>query len=295
MYTLDDVMSEQIREMVKNAVVEASTTFKEDQIAAYEFAINKEENDNSRWVLELLLENAHLAKNNQVPLCDDTGIPHILVEVGPNTSMPEDFFDNLEMGVADGLRNLPGRSMAVLGDDIQRIEQNNGLSEDPGKVTPPSFLVDKMDEEGLKIHVIMLGGGPEIRAHTSRVFHQRDHEKFFKEALTWMRSEIPKLGCTPCIPVLGIGRTHFEASSLLLKAMVYGNLKNQSRIENKITNYLNQTNIGALGLGGSVTALGSLVKVGPQRASGVRIISMRPCCCVEPRKASIFLSQDLLE
>ena len=75
MYTLDDVMSEQIRKMVKNAVVEASTTFKEDQIAAYEFAINKEENDNSRWVLELLLENAHLAKNNQVPLCDDTGIP----------------------------------------------------------------------------------------------------------------------------------------------------------------------------------------------------------------------------
>lgn len=133
MYTLDDVMSEQIREMVKNAVVEASTTFKEDQIAAYEFAINKEENDNSRWVLELLLENAHLAKNNQVPLCDDTGIPHILVEVGPNTSMPEDFFDNLEMGVADGLRNLPGRSMAVLGDDIQRIEQNNGLSEILGR------------------------------------------------------------------------------------------------------------------------------------------------------------------
>ncbi|MDD3753982.1 MAG: fumarate hydratase [Methanobacterium sp.] len=288
-------MSTQISVMVKNAVIEASTTFREDQIAAYEFAINKEENDNSRWVLELLLENAYMAKNNQAPLCDDTGIPHILVELGHNTSIPEDFFDNIEMGVVNGLRSLPGRPMAVLGDDIQRIEQNKGLSEDPGKVTPPSFLVDKMDEEGLKIHVLMLGGGPEIRAYTNRVFHQRDHGKFFKEALTWMRSEIPKLGCTPCIPVLGVGRTHFEASSLLLKAMVYGNLKNQSVIENKITDYLNQTNIGALGLGGSVTALGSMVKIGPQRASGVRIICMRPCCCVEPRKASIYLSQNLLE
>jgi len=288
-------MPTKISALVKNAVIEASTTFREDQIAAYNDAISNEESDNSRWVLELLLENAQIAKKNKVPLCDDTGIPHILVELGANTYLPEDLFNNIEIGVVEGLRNLPGRPMAVLGDDIQRIEQKKGLSEDPGKVTSPSILVDKMDEKGLKIHVLMLGGGPEIRAHTYRVFHQRDHGNLFKETLTWMRSEIPKLGCTPCIPVLGIGRTHFEASSLLLKAMVYGNLKNQSRIENKITNYLNQTNIGALGLGGSVTALGSLVKVGPQRASGVRIISMRPCCCVEPRKASIFLSQDLLE
>jgi len=53
---------------------------------------------------------------------------------------------------------------------------------------------------------------------------------------------------------------------------------------------LNDTGIGALGIGGSVTALGSFVKVGPQRASGVRIVSMRPCCLVEPRRSSVFLS-----
>ncbi len=288
-------MLTEISTLVKNAVLEASTSFREDQIVAYENAINKEVNSNSRWVLELILENARIAKNHQVPLCDDTGIPHVLVELGPDTYLPKNLFDNIRTGVADGLKNLPGRPMAVLGDDIQRMEQKKGLSEDPAKVIPPSILVDKMGENGLKIHVLMLGGGPEIRAHTYRVFHRRDHEKVFKETVTWMRSEIPKLGCTPCIPALGIGRTHFEASSLMLKAMVYGNLIKQSVIEQKITDSINQSNVGALGLGGAVTALGSMVKIGPQRASGVRIVCLRPCCCVEPRKASIHLTQDLME
>jgi fumarate hydratase subunit alpha len=108
-----------------------------------------------------------------------------------------------------------------------------------------------------------------------------------------LRSEITMLGCTPCIPAIGIGRTHFEASSLMLKAMAYGNLNIQSELEKSLTGTLNNTNIGALGIGGSVTALGSFIEVGPQRASGVRIVSMRPCCCVEPRRASIQLSKFL--
>ncbi len=288
-------MSTKIRDLVKDAVIEASTTFRDDQIQAYQRAVENEENDNARWVLELLLENAQIASSNKVPLCDDTGIPHVLVELGRNTQFNPELFDQIYEGVALGLKKLPGRPMAVCGNDIERIEQSQGLYNDPGKVIPPSVLVDKMDADGLKIHVLMLGGGPEIRSHTYRVFHQRDHENLFKEALTWMRSEIPKLGCTPCVPALGIGRTHFEASSLMLKAMAYGNLNHQSEIEKKITDSLNQTNIGALGLGGSVTALGAMVKIGPQRASGVRIVCMRPCCCVEPRKSSIYLSQNALE
>jgi fumarate hydratase subunit alpha len=288
-------MPTKIADLVENAVIEASTTFREDQIDAYQKAVKLEENDNARWVLELLLENAEIAKHNKVPLCDDTGIPHVLVQLGPETQYPIDMFNQIENGVAMGLKKLPGRPMAVQGNDIERIEQSKGLYGDPEKVIAPSVLVDKMDLKGIKIHLLMLGGGPEIRTHTYRVFHQRDHENLFKEALTWMRSEIPKLGCTPCIPAIGIGRTHFEASSLMLKAMASGNLNHQSNIEKKITDSVNKTNVGALGLGGSVTALGSMVKIGPQRASGVRIVCIRPCCCVEPRKSSIYLSQDVLE
>jgi fumarate hydratase subunit alpha len=282
-------------DLVKNAVIEASTTFREDQVYAYQKALKNEINPQASWILELLIENARIAQKNKVPLCDDTGVPHILVEVGKETSIPGNFFQEIRNGVKEGLKELPGRPMAVKGNDIERIEQKRGLYDDPGKVAVPPFIVDEMDHKGIKIHVLMLGGGPEIRANTYRVFHKRDQGKVFEEVITWMISELPKLGCTPCIPAVGIGRTHFEASSLMIKAMSYGNLKKQSEIERKITRSLNRSGIGTLGLGGSVTALGSMVKVGPQRASGVRIMCMRPCCCVEPRISSFNTSAEILE
>ena len=285
----------EIVNLIKDAVIEASTTFRKDQFDAYKRALEMETNENTSWMLELLIENAEIANKNKVPLCDDTGIPHVLMEIGKNISLPANFFEDIRFGIEKGLIELPARPMAVRGNDIERIEQSKGLYNDPGKLVPPSFIIDKTEQNGVNIHVLMLGGGPEIRASTYRVFHKRDNRKVFNEVKTWMRSEVRMLGCTPCIPAVGIGRTHFEASSLMLKAMAHGNLNKQSKIEDEITESLNDSKVGALGIGGSVTALGSFVKIGPQRASGVRILSMRPCCCVEPRRSSVFLPSSVLE
>ncbi|MTK64202.1 MAG: fumarate hydratase [Methanobacterium sp.] len=279
--------------LVKNAVIDASTNFREDQLTAYRNAVENETNPNARWVLELLLKNAEIASANKVPLCDDTGIPHVLLEIGREVNLAPGFFDDINRGIEAGLKELPARPMAVKGNSIERIEQSKGLYNRPEMLPAPSFSVTGIDEDVVKIHVLMLGGGPESRALTYKVFHKRDHRKVFLEVLTWLRSEIAMLGCTPCIPAIGIGRTHFEASSLMLKAMAYGNLNIQSELENCMTGKLNDTNIGSLGIGGSVTALGSFIEVGPQRASGVRIVSMRPCCCVEPRRSTVQLSKFL--
>ncbi|MCZ3366339.1 MULTISPECIES: fumarate hydratase [Methanobacterium] len=285
----------EIVNLIRDAVIEASTTFRKDQFDAYKRAVDMETNENTSWMLELLIKNAEIANKNKVPLCDDTGIPHVLVEIGENVSLPANFFEDIKFGIEKGLIELPARPMAVRGNGIERIEQSKGLYTDPGKLTPPSFILDKSRSDGVNIHILMLGGGPEIRASTYRVFHKRDNRKVFNEVKTWMKSEVKMLGCTPCIPAVGIGRTHFEASSLMVKAMAYGNLNEQSKIEEEITESINSSKVGALGIGGSVTALGSFVRIGPQRASGVRILSMRPCCCVEPRRSSVFLHSSILE
>ena len=285
----------EIVNLIRDAVIEASTTFRKDQFDAYKRALDLETNENTSWMLELLIENAEIANKNKVPLCDDTGIPHVLVEIGENIRLPANFFEDIKLGIEKGLTELPARPMAVRGNGIERIEQSKGLYTDPGKLIPPSFILDKTQADGVNIHVLMLGGGPEIRASTYRVFHKRDNRKVFNEVKTWMKSEVKMLGCTPCIPAVGIGRTHFEASSLMIKAMAYGNLNEQSKIEEEIAESINSSKVGALGIGGSVTALGSFVKIGPQRASGVRILSMRPCCCVEPRRSSVFLHSSILE
>ena len=90
-------------------------------------------------------------------------------------------------------------------------------------------------------------------------------------------------------PAIGIGRTHFEAASLMLEAMIHGNFGIQNSIEREITNRINESNVGPLGLKGNTTALASFLRVGPQRASGVRIVCLRLCCCVEPRVANVLL------
>lgn len=76
---------------------------------------------------------------------------------------------------------------------------------------------------------------------------------------------------------------------MMLQAMAEGNYLIQSEYEKEITKRVNETGVGALGLGGNTTVLGTFLKVGPQRASGVRIVCLRPCCCFEPRKASVDL------
>ena len=55
---------------------------------------------NAKWVLELLLENARIAKANKFPLCDDTGIPHILVEIGKDAQLPGGFFQDIKKGIS---------------------------------------------------------------------------------------------------------------------------------------------------------------------------------------------------
>jgi len=155
---------------------------------------------------------------------------------------------------------------------------------------PASFLIDQSDDpDTLNIHFLLQGGGPEIRAKTYRIYHKRSFEIVINEAISWIKDSLKLLGCTPSIPSIAIGRSHYEASSLLLKSMIYGNLNKLSGEEKYVTDKLNETNIGPLALGGKTTVLGSFIRVGNQRASGVRIVSVRPSCFVEPRKSSLRL------
>ena len=96
-------------------------------------------------------------------------------------------------------------------------------------------------------------------------------------------------GCTPTALAIGVGRSQFEATALMMEAMVYSDFNKQSRMEKYITDKVNETNVGPLGLNGKTTVLATFMKVGPQRASGVRVVAMRPGCCFEPRMACIEL------
>ena len=279
----------EIIEKVKETVIIAGSTFSEDKKEVYRKAIEHETVPGAKWVLETTLNNAMVAEKNRSPLCDDSGIPHLFLEVGPNQSISGELMNVIHQGVMGGLRALPGRPMAIKGNDLQRIDQSGGLHIDPGALLPSPMLIKLVKEDVIRLHILMHGGGPEIRGKTFRVFHKHKVSVVTDEIIEWAVEASGKLGCSPVTLAIGIGRSHFEAASLMLEAMVFGNHNIQSDIEKEITEKLNKSNIGPLGLGGNTTALGTFLKIGPQRASGVRIVSMRPCCGIEPRKASVEL------
>ena len=278
-----------IQEKVADCLVRAGSTFREDQKEAYRRAIADECNEKSCWVMRQVLDNALVAEERHSPLCDDTGIPHLFLEVGKNRTVTGELLEQIKEGVALGLRQLPGRPMAIKGDDYARIDQSGGLDEDSGALAPSPILIKPVDEDVLRLTVLMLGGGPAIRGITQRVFHKHSVDVVIEEIVNRAKPAVSQLGCTPCTIAIGIGRSQFEATSMMMEAMAMGNYNEQSDFEKRITDKVNEANIGALGLGGKHSVLATFAKVGPQRASGVRIVAIRPCCCFEPRRASVEL------
>ncbi len=282
-------MNNNIVNLVSDALVKSGSTFREDKKQAYRQAIEKETNEKAKWVLQTILDNANVAESNRSPLCDDTGIPHLVLEIGPNRSVSGKMLDDIREGIRQGLRELPGRPMGIMGDDGQRMDQSGGLDMDSAGVEPAPILLRQCNEDVIRLHILMFGGGPAIRGKTYRVFHKHDTKIVLDEIVNWAKEGVAQLGCTPCTLAVGVGRSHFEATSMMLQAQVDGRYDVQSEFEKEITRRVNEANIGPLGLGGRTSVLATFMKVGPQRASGVRIVSVRPTCCFEPRITTIEL------
>lgn len=282
-------MNDRIIKTVSNGLIASGSSFLPDKKAAYERAISKETNSQAKWVLETIFENAGVAERNHSPLCDDTGVPHLVLDVGPNCSVTGDMLESIREGVRQGLRKLPGRPMAIKGDDARRIDQSLGMDDDPGALDAAPILIRSIGEEKIRLHIMMFGGGPAIRAKTYRVFHKHKVDTVMDEIISWAVEGTRLLGCTPSTIAIGIGRSHYEATSMMLQALVDGTYDKQSELEQRITDRVNAAGVGVLGLGGNTTVLATFMKVGPQRASGVRIVCMRPCCCFEPRIATVEL------
>ena len=283
-------MKNDIVSLVRDTLVAAGSTFRPDKKEAYRRAIQIEQNEQARWVLQTILDNAETAEQNRSPLCDDTGIPHLVLEVGPDCAVTGRMLDEIREGVRQGLRMLPGRPMGIMGDDSHRIDQSGGLNPDSAGVEPAPILLRRCEENVVRLHILMFGGGPAIRAKTYRVFHKHDTQVVLDEIVAWAKEGVAQLGCSPCTLAVGVGRSHFEAASMMLQAQVDGRYDVQSDMEREITRRVNEANIGPLGLGGSTSVIATFLKVGPQRASGVRIVCVRPTCCFEPRIATVDLA-----
>lgn len=139
----------------------------------------------------------------------------------------------------------------------------------------------------IRLTVLMLGGGPTIRGITQRVFHKHSVDVVIDEIVNRAKPAVSQLGCSLCVLAIGIGRSQFEATSLMMEAMAKSDFGVQSDFEKRITDKVNEAEVGPLGLGGKHSVLATFAKIGLQRASSVRIVVLRSGYCFEPRRASV--------
>lgn len=277
---------ERIKKDVAQAVVTASSHWREDQVACWQRARKQETIPRAKWAMENFIKNAEAADCHHSALCDDTGTPHPFLEIGDRSQLPVGFLQAMEEGIRKGMNDVPTRPMGVKGNDLERITQCKGMYDEPGMLMPAPTQIRRIPGTRIRLTILMLGGGPEIRSKTQPLFHMHSLDHVVDEMIAWAVPQVAALGCQPCTLSFGLGRTACEAASLSLEAMKDGRYDVQSELEKRITDAVNAQGIGPIGLGGKTSVLATFVKVGNMRASGFRVVSMRPNCCMEIRKGT---------
>lgn len=243
---------------VKNAAITANYEQDEDMLAAFARGEKEEESPAGREIFRQLLENARIAREERIPLCQDCGLAVIFAEVGQEVHFEGgDFEAALQEGVRQGYRE--GNLRKSLCHPLTR--QNTGDN------TPAIIHTDIVPGDRLKLLVVSKGGGSE---NGSKLFMLKPAEGLagIKDKVVATVAEAGPNVCPPMIVGVGIGG-NFERSALLAKKTLLRPLsdshpdKELAALEKELLTAINDLGIGPSGLGGRLTALGVKVLMQP--------------------------------
>ncbi|MBC7330946.1 MAG: fumarate hydratase [Synergistetes bacterium] len=246
--------------VVEKMCIQAASVLPSDVMDVIKKAYEKEESPLGKNILNLLVENATVAANEEVPICQDTGITLVFVEVGQDLRIVGgSLYDAINEGVRRGYVNGYLRK-SVVSDPI--FERKN-----TGDNTPAVIYTDIVPGDKLKIALMPKGGGSENMSQLRMLIPADGPEgikKFVLEA-------VERAGPNPCPPIIlgiGIGGTMDKAAVLSKKALLrkVGEPHPDPRIaafEREILEEVNKLGIGPQGLGGRITALAVHIEIYP--------------------------------
>ena len=243
---------------VKNAAIAANYEQDEDLLEAFARGEQEEESAAGREIFRQLLENARIAKQERIPLCQDCGLAVIFAEVGQEAQIVGgDFAAAIEEGVRQGYGE--GNLRKSLCHPLTR--------KNTGDNTPAVIHTDIVPGDRIKLMVVSKGGGSE---NGSKLFMLKPAEGVagIKERVVATVAEAGPNVCPPVIVGVGIGG-NFERSALLAKKALLRPLKDHSpdpevaALEKELLAAVNDLGIGPSGLGGRITALGVKILMQP--------------------------------
>ncbi|MCI9336350.1 MAG: fumarate hydratase [Lachnospiraceae bacterium] len=264
-----------ITEAIKEMCIEANHYLSEDMKCAMGTAAAGEKSALGRQILGQLQENMRIAGEDMIPICQDTGMAVVFMEVGQDVHFEGGL---LEEAVNEGVRQ--GYKEGFLRKSIVRdpIERENTKDN-----TPAVIHYSIVSGESVKITVAPKGFGSE---NMSRVFMLKpsDGIEGVKEAvLTAVRDAGPN-ACPPMVVGVGIGGT-FEKCALMAKHALARPVDKRSaipyvsRLEEELLDRINCSGIGPGGLGGTTTALGVNIETYPTHIAGLPV-AVNICCHV---------------
>ncbi|GAA0177886.1 fumarate hydratase [Clostridium sediminicola] len=258
-----DIITKNIKEMC----IEANYYLCKDIKKSLEKACNEEEWDISKSILKDILKNADIAADEKMPICQDTGMACIFLEIGQNV-----FFEgeNLESAVNEGVRQGYSEGYlrkSVVKDPLKRVNTKDN--------TPAIIYYDIVEGDSVKITVAPKGFGSENMSRI-KMLKPADGEKGVKDFII---ETVKMAGPNPCPPIVvgvGIGGTFDKAAFLAKKALLREIDKSNidpyyETMENELLSEINNLGIGPQGFGGKTTSLGVNIEVYPTHIAGLPV------------------------
>lgn len=272
MRTLD---VKEIINQIKEMCIEANYILSTDMQEVFGQAVLQEESQLGKLVLGQLEENLIIAKEDQIPICQDTGMAVVFLKLGQDVHLTG---GNLTEAVNEGVRQGYAEGFlrkSVVKDPIERENTDDN--------TPAVIHIELVDGDQVDITVAPKGFGSE---NMSRVFMLKpsDGMEGVKESILSAVKDAGPNACPPMVIGVGIGGT-FEKCACMAKHALSRNVKEESPVpyvrllEAEMLEKINQLGIGPGGLGGSVTALAVNIETYPTHIAGLPV-AVNICCHV---------------
>ena len=248
----------------------------EDVLAALKKAREEEKSPVSRDVLDRVLENVDVAGKEQIPLCQDTGLSIIWLELGQEARITGgDLYTAVNEGVRQGYANGYLRKSVVAQPFSARVNTKDN--------TPADIWTEIVPGDKLKITVMPKGGGSENMSRLTVLSPAQGRQGI----IDFVVNRVDESGSNPCPPVIvgvGIGGTTEKTMMLAKKALLrkVGEPNPEPEIaemEREILTRCNNLGIGTMGYGGTVTALAVHVEVFPCHIASLPVAVNMQCWC----------------
>ncbi len=283
MKAVREISCETIIETIRKLFMEANIDLGEDVLSVLGESVKSEDSELGQYVLERIVENARIAKEESVPLCQDTGLAVVFIELGQDVHV---IGGNFCDAVHEGVRK-------AYSDGFLRKSVCDPLSrENTGDNTPAIVHIEVVEGDRIKITAMPKGGGSENMSSCAMLVPSAGLEGIKK----YIIESVEKAGPNPCPPTIigvGIGGS-IEQSSILAKKALLRPLgeKNRSdsrlsKLEEEILEEVNRLGIGPQGYGGRITSLAVHIEMMPCHIASLPVAVNLQCHVARHKEAII--------